>query len=129
MNTVKGIPMEYKKRIILLLFLLLIFYLQFFRPIHIISSSIYSSSNECEQNFTINANKLFILNKESFAKKLLNQYQTDSLHKIKLSRDLATSRTITFNVYVNSFFKLCNHINFTINYSIDSNDKYTLTLN
>lgn len=60
MDTVKGIPMKSKKRIILLLFLLLIFYLQFFRPIHIISSSIYSSSSECEQTFTINANKLFI---------------------------------------------------------------------
>ena len=129
MDTVKGIPMKYKKRIILLLFLLLIFYLQFFRPIHIISSSIYSSSSECEQTFTINANKLFILNKKAFAKKILNQYQTDSLPKIKLSTDLATSNAITFNVYVNSFFKLFNHVNFIINYSVDSNGKYTLTLN
>lgn len=91
-----------KKRtyiVVLTLLLLSLFYLQYGRNIIVYNSNTFTSTNYEEVELNIIANRLYIGDKTSFSKKILQRCRENSFHEIRLSN--TDPDKFTINVYTN----------------------------
>lgn len=96
--------MKKKNRIwcFLIFILLSLGYLQFGRDVKLISSMVSSSDHYYEQKLTIVANKLFIWDKDKFAKIMMQRCMTNDFREMKFSYDLnGYPNRIEITVYLN----------------------------
>ena len=94
-------------------------YLQYGRDVKVTSSMNFSSDNYYEMDFTVVANKLFIIDKQRFAKEMIERCIDNDFHDIKFSYDMiGYPNRLQINVYLNEFSKS----HFTICYRTKSGD-------
>ena len=92
-------------------------YLQYGRDVKVISSMNFSSGNYYEMEFTVVANKLFIIDKQRFAEEMIERCIDNNFHDIKFSYDMmGYPNRLQINVYLNEFSKS----HFTILYMTES---------
>ena len=92
-------------------------YLQYGRDVNVTSSMNFSSGNYYEMEFTVVANKLFIIDKQRFAEEMIERCIDNNFHDIKFSYDmLGYPNRLQINVYLNEFSKS----HFTILYMTES---------
>ena len=77
----------------------------------------FSSGNYYEMEFTVVANKLFIIDKQRFAEEMIERCIDNNFHDIKFSYDMmGYPNGLQINVYLNEFSKS----HFTILYMTES---------
>lgn len=92
-------------------------YLQYGRDVKVTSSMNFSSGNYYEMEFTVVANKLFIIDKQRFAEEMIERCIDNNFHDIKFSYDMmGYPNRLQINVYLNEFSKS----HFTICYKMES---------
>lgn len=92
-------------------------YLQYGRDVKVTSSMNFSSGNYYEMEFTVVANKLFIIDKQRFAEEMIERCIDNNFHDIKFSYDMmGYPNRLQINVYLNEFSKS----HFTILYMTES---------
>lgn len=115
-NAFKGAIM-YKKRYLFLGLLILLLssllYFQYGRKITVYGSSIHTSKDYAKVEINIVANKLFIENKEKYARKILKEAENNQLPRIKLS--ITNPEELVLRIY-KSNEDWENNIGFTVTY-------------
>ncbi len=109
--------------------LVLIVYLQYGRKIQAYSSVTESSDTGYCENVQIIANKLYIRNKEDFAKQIIQDCIDNTLNGIKFSYDLqGYPNELNITVYMDSYSYQRNAISFEISYfqSLKNNYQYNI---
>ena len=92
-------------------------YLQYGCDVKVTSSMNFSSDNYYEMEFTVVANKLFIIDKQRFAKEMIERCIDNNFRDIKFSYDMmGYPNRLQINVYLNEFSKS----RFTILYMTES---------
>lgn len=92
-------------------------YLQYGHDVKVTSSMNFSSDNYYEMDFTVVANKLFIIDKQRFAEEMIERCIDNNFHDIKFSYDMmGYPNRLQINVYLNEFSKS----HFTILYMTES---------
>ena len=99
-----------KKRIVAMAVIICIIigflYLQYGRDVTVTSSMNFSSGNYYEMDFTVVANKLFIIDKQRFAEEMIERCIDNDFHDIKFSYDMmGYPNRLQINVYLNVFSK------------------------
>lgn len=115
------------KSLVFISIIVLFIYLQYGREIKVETTTISLSDGFMEQKITIVANKLFIINKENFAKKLLEKCRENSFNSILFSYDInGYPNSIQIYVYTNPASKKLNKNYFTIVYEANMNRHYNI---
>ena len=92
-------------------------YLQYDRNVKVTSSMNFSSGNYYEMEFTVVANKLYIIDKQRFAEEMIDRCIDNNFYDIKFSYDMmGYPNRLQINVYLNEFSKS----HFTILYMTES---------
>ena len=92
-------------------------YLQYDRNVKVTSSMNFSSGNYYEMEFTVVANKLYIIDQQRFAEEMIDRCIDNNFHDIKFSYDMmGYPNRLQINVYLNEFSKS----HFTILYMTES---------
>ena len=92
-------------------------YLQYGRDVKVTSSMNFSSANYYQMDFTVVANKLFIIDKQRFAEEMIERCIDNNFYDIKFSYDMmGYPNRLKINVYLNEFSKS----QFTIRYMTES---------
>ena len=132
-----------KKRIlqtvtVVFILLVVLMYLQYGRKEEVTNSFSSSSAGVRDEELTVVANRLFIINKEEYGKELINKALTDSLGRFCFSWDIAIPHAIEMHVYLNKADKRNGTPAFTVVYAptednrtynvLDNADKYSVTI-
>ena len=81
-------------------------YLQYGRDVKVTSSMKFSSDNYYEMELKVVANKLFIIDKQRFAKDIIERCIDNDFYDIKFSYDMmAYPNRLQINIYLNEFSK------------------------
>lgn len=106
-----------KKLLFIVLFILALLYLQFGRGPHLNNTITSSNSAGYELTLTITANKLLILNRDSFVNSLIEQTVQNEWKNIQFSYDMqGYPNKLTIYVYANPFFKRLDLLAFRAKY-------------
>lgn len=94
-------------------------YLQYGCDVKVTSSMNFSSGNYYEMELTVVANKLFIIDKQRFAKDMIERCIDNDFHDIKFSYDMmGYPNRLQIKVYLNELSKR----HFTICYRVKTGD-------
>lgn len=118
--------------------LVVLIYLQYGRKEEVINSFSSSSAGVREEELTVVANRLFVVDKKEYGKELIKKALTDSLGRFCFSWDIAYPHSIEMNVYLNKTDKQNGKLAFTVVYQpiednrsynvVDNADKYAITI-
>lgn len=81
------------------------FYLQFGREMEIRNTRITSYQNGYSEDVSIIANKLYIADKDKFAKDVIDTFMDNSFNDVKFSFDLGYPSELNIPVYMNNWNK------------------------
>ena len=81
------------------------FYLQFGREMEIRNTRITSYQNGYSEDVSIIANKLYIADKDKFAKDVIDTFMDNSFNDVKFSFDLGYPSELNISVYMNNWNK------------------------
>lgn len=81
------------------------YYLQFGRKVEIRDTKITSYQDGYAEEVNITANKLYIMDKDKFAKDVIDTFMDNSFDNIKFSFDLGYPDTLHISVYMNKWNK------------------------
>lgn len=81
------------------------YYLQFGRKVEIRDTKITSYQDGYAEEVNITANKLYIMDKDKFAKDVIDTFIDNSFDNIKFSFDLGYPDTLHISVYMNKWNK------------------------
>lgn len=97
--------MKKLKRVVLVTVIILgyFFYLQFGREVEIRNTRITSYQNGYSEDVSIIANKLYIADKDKFAKDVIDTFMDNSFNDVKLSFDLGYPSDLNILVYMNEW--------------------------
>ena len=76
-------------------------YLQWGRSVEVCNTKLRTSSDYCEQNITVIANKVWIGNREKFGHDMIQKCIDNSFDKIRFSYDLQCPNELVIQVYTN----------------------------
>lgn len=76
-------------------------YLQWGRGVEVCNTQLRTSSDYCEQNITVIANKVWIGNREKFGHDMIQKCIDNSFDKILFSYDLQRPNELVIQVYTN----------------------------
>lgn len=102
-----GYFMKKIKWVVLIIIIILgaFYYLQFGRKVEIRNTRITSYQNGYEEDVSIIANKLYIMDKDKFAKAVIDTFMDNSFENIKFSFDLGYPVTLNISIYMNKWNK------------------------
>lgn len=101
-------------------------YLQYGRDVKVETSIQSCSSDFYEQRVTVIANKIFILDEEKFAKKLVERCRVNTFHEVLFSYDIAGyPNKIYISVYLNEWSWKLGKNHFTVLYETDARNNHT----
>lgn len=90
------------RMVVLILSILILFYLQFGRDVSAKATTVMSFNNGYVENIDIVANKLFILDKEKFAEKMVQKCKDNNFTDILFSYDIrGYPSELNLNIYNN----------------------------
>lgn len=89
--------------LIVVIIFLVGFYLQFGREVEIRNTRITSYQNGYSEDVSIIANKLYIPDKDKFAKSMINTFIDNSFDDVKFSFDLGYPSDLRILVYLNGW--------------------------
>lgn len=116
-----------KKEILFsVLVLILCTYLQFGRQETVLFSRISATETTCAHDLYVNANKLFILNKENYERKLADKIVKNRIKGTRFSYDDYSLTEFNVSVYTNRFSYFL-HKSFSFNIQTSSRGGYTST--
>lgn len=81
------------------------YYLQFGRGVEIRNTRITSHQNGYSEEVSIIANKLYIADKDKFAKEMIDTFMDNSFDNVKFSFDLGYPSDLRISVYMNKWNK------------------------
>lgn len=87
--------------VVISMLVLCLVYLQWGRSVEVCNTQLRTSSDYCEQNITVIANKVWIGNREKFGHDMIQKCIDNSFDKIRFSYDLQCPNELVIQVYTN----------------------------
>lgn len=119
-----------KRFVVVAVFLVLfatLIYLQYGRDVSVVNSNLSLSGEFYEQRLTIVANKLFITDKEQFAKEMIERTIDNSFRDMMFSYDIPEyPNRIEISVYTNELSRKLFEKNFTVFFESDMDYNYNI---
>lgn len=119
-----------KRFVVVAVFLVLfatLIYLQYGRDVSVVNSNLSLSGEFYEQRLTIVANKLFITDKEQFAKEMIERTIDNSFRDMMFSYDIpGYPNRIEISVYTNELSRKLFKKNFTVFFESDMDYNYNI---
>lgn len=119
-----------KRFVVVAVFLVLfatLIYLQYGRDVSVVNSNLSLSGEFYEQRLTIVANKLFITDKEQFAKEMIERTIDNSFRDMMFSYDIpGYPNRIEISVYTNELSRKLFEKNFTVFFESDMDYNYNI---
>lgn len=119
-----------KRFVVVAVFLVLfatLIYLQYGRDVSVVNSNLSLSGEFYEQRLTIVANKLFITDKEQFAKEMIERTIDNSFRDMMFSYDIpGYPNRIEISVYRNELSRKLFEKNFTVFFESDMDYNYNI---
>lgn len=114
---------------ILIIFLVIIIFLQFNREAECVISNSFTSANEYSEDIIIVANKIVIMDKKEFAEKMIQKCIDNDFKNVLFSYDLrGYPSELHATVYVNDFFRLWNMTDFRFDYVAVDKTKFNYNI-
>jgi len=99
-------------------------YLQYGREEKVVNTMVSTSDTFCKQEFSIIANKLFVLDKEKYADNLIEKGLNNKYKNVQFSYDISGyPNEMKISVYKDNWYYRRNKYMFQILYSIDNENK------
>ena len=99
-------------------------YLQYGREEKVVNTMVRTSDTFCKQEFSVLANKLFVLDKEKYADNLIDKAINNKYKNVRFSYDISGDpNEMKISVYKDNWHYMYNKCMFQVLYSIDDEKK------